>query len=147
VRGRCRSAVGCFLSAGAAACGTQKVQALVNAYLGLVGGEPQTKWSQNRLDVTVEVLRVGTAAVDHHHEVVRVADQAVGSGFALLCAPALGLGAHRQPAGAEVLIEGRQSNVGQQQRQDSSNPVGNFCFEVSLTCRRVERPRRVNKRA
>jgi hypothetical protein len=28
-------------------------------------------------------------------------------------------------------------------RQDSSNAVGNFCFEVSLGYRRVERPRRV----
>ena len=31
-----------------------------------------------------------------------------------------------------------------QLRDDSSNTVGNFCFEVSLSYRRVERPRRVS---
>jgi uncharacterized membrane protein YeiH len=30
-------------------------------------------------------------------------------------------------------------------RHDSSNAVGNFCFEVSLDYRRVERPRRVSE--
>ena len=34
--------------------------------------------------------------------------------------------------------------VGQQRRDDSSNAVGNFCFEVSLSYRRVELPRRVS---
>src|SRR3954451_18893349 len=36
-----------------------------------------------------------------------------------------------------------QHQVRQHRRNDSSNAVGNFCFEVSLCYRRVERPRRV----
>ena len=32
----------------------------------------------------------------------------------------------------------------QGRRDDSSNAVGNFCFEVSLSYRRVELPRRVS---
>ena len=43
----------------------------------------------------------------------------------------------------EVIIQRGQGDVGQQRGQDSSNAVGNFCFDVSLSYRRVERPRRV----
>jgi hypothetical protein len=42
-----------------------------------------------------------------------------------------------------MLVEHREGDVGQQRRQDSSNAMGNFCFDVSLDYRRVERPRRV----
>jgi len=45
----------------------------------------------------------------------------------------------------DVLIEHTQRNVGQQWGQDSSNAMGNFCFDVSLSYRRVERPGRVSK--
>ena len=36
-----------------------------------------------------------------------------------------------------------QIDVRQHRRQDSSNAMSNFCFEVSLDYRRVERPLRV----
>jgi hypothetical protein len=36
-----------------------------------------------------------------------------------------------------------QSNVEQQRADDSSNAMGNFCFEVSLSYRRLERLPRV----
>jgi hypothetical protein len=42
-----------------------------------------------------------------------------------------------------VLVEDGQGDVGQQRRQDSSNAMGNFCFEVSLSYRRLERLPRV----
>ena len=38
----------------------------------------------------------------------------------------------------------RDRGTPQGSRADSSNAVGNFCFEVSLSYRRVERPRRVS---
>jgi hypothetical protein len=47
----------------------------------------------------------------------------------------------------QVLIEHRQGNVSQQRGKDSSNAVGNFCFDVTLSYRRLERPRRVRKEA
>ena len=37
-----------------------------------------------------------------------------------------------------------QIDVTKQRTDDSSNAVGNFCFEVSLSYRRVELPRRVS---
>jgi hypothetical protein len=36
-----------------------------------------------------------------------------------------------------------QGDVHQQRAEDSSNAVGNFCFDVTLAYRRVERPHRV----
>ena len=48
------------------------------------------------------------------------------------------------PAGGQLGVEHVQVDVGQQWRDDSSNAVGNFCFEVSLSYRRVELPRRVS---
>jgi hypothetical protein len=43
-----------------------------------------------------------------------------------------------------MIIQDGQGDVGQQRGQDSSNAVGNFCFEVSLSYRWGERPYRVN---
>jgi hypothetical protein len=41
------------------------------------------------------------------------------------------------------LIQHVQRDVGQQRGEDSSNAMGNFCFEVSLSYRRLERLPRV----
>jgi len=49
------------------------------------------------------------------------------------------------PRLGEVLVQDGQGDVGQQRGEDSSNAVGNFCFEVSLSYRRAERPRRVTE--
>jgi hypothetical protein len=51
------------------------------------------------------------------------------------------------PLLVEVFIQRRQGDVGEQRRKDSSNAVGNFCFDVTLSYRRLERPRRVRKEA
>jgi len=42
-----------------------------------------------------------------------------------------------------VFVQRRQGNVREQRREDSSNAMGNFCFEVSLGYRRLERLPRV----
>src|ERR1700681_1452201 len=42
------------------------------------------------------------------------------------------------------LLQTMQRHIHQQRADDSSNAVGNFCFEVSLSYRRVELPRRVS---
>jgi len=47
------------------------------------------------------------------------------------------------PLSVELLVEHRQGDVGQQRGQDSANAMGNFCFEVSLGYRRLERLPRV----
>jgi hypothetical protein len=39
-----------------------------------------------------------------------------------------------------------QGDVEQHRAEDSSNAVGNFCFEVSLGYRRLERPPRVTRK-
>ena len=80
----------------------------------------------------------------HDHEVVRVADDSIGgaAAFAVRLAP-IRRGVSI-PFRAEMLIQYRQRDVRQQRRNDSSNAMGNFCFDVSLSYRRVERPRRVS---
>lgn len=98
-------------------------------------------------DLLAQRLHVSAFAANQDDEVVGVAhDPPVRFAFAGTCA-ALIPSRHR-PAGfprrVQVLIEDRQRNVGQQRGQDSSNAVGNFCFEVSLSYRRGERPFRVN---
>ena len=42
-----------------------------------------------------------------------------------------------------MLIEDRQRHIGQQRRKHAPNAMGNFCFDVTLGYRRLERPRRV----
>ena len=85
-------------------------------------------------------------ARDEDDEVVGVADetvvrQAVAASFLSLL-----LDRHRRlPLPGEVIIQHGQGDVGQQRGEDSSNAMGNFCFDVSLSYRRVERPGRVSK--
>ena len=40
-----------------------------------------------------------------------------------------------------VLVEHVQGDVGQQWGHHAPNAVGNFCFDVTLSYRRLERPR------
>ena len=47
------------------------------------------------------------------------------------------------PTGGQFGVEHMQVDVGQQRRDHAPNAVGNFCFEVTLGYRRLERPRRV----
>jgi len=84
------------------------------------------------------------AAVPGHHddEVVGVPDQPP---IAQAVPPALGpfdrRVHHVLPPPGEVVIERGQGDVGQQRGQHAPNTVGNFCFEVTLGYRRVERGR------
>jgi hypothetical protein len=42
----------------------------------------------------------------------------------------------------DVLVEHAQRDVRQQRGQHAPNALGNFCFDVTLSYRRLERPRR-----
>jgi hypothetical protein len=46
-------------------------------------------------------------------------------------------------ADASGLLQPMQCDIQQQGRNDSSHTTGNFAFEVSLSYRRLEQPRRV----
>jgi hypothetical protein len=86
---------------------------------------------------------VGALADDEDHEVVGVADELHDR---TTSAPVLGAcpcRTQRRVLGGEVFIQHGQGDVGQQRGQDSSNAMGNFCFEVSLSYRRLERLPRV----
>jgi hypothetical protein len=43
----------------------------------------------------------------------------------------------------DVLIKHAQRDVRQQRGLHAPNTMGNFCFDVTLSYRRLERPRRV----
>jgi len=99
-------------------------------------------------DLLAKRVRVGPGAVHEHDEVVCVADQpVVRQPLAASLLPAPGRAHDGVPAPGEVPVQHRQVDVGQHRRHDSSNAVGNFCFEVSLSYRRAERPRRVTESA
>jgi len=53
----------------------------------------------------------------------------------------------RPVADPSGLLHPVESDVEKQRADDSSNAVGNFCFDVTLSYRRLERPRRVRKEA
>ncbi len=61
---------------------------------------------------------VGSGAVNHHHEVVRIADQSVVRLPAWRRDAAGGRRAHRLPGLGEMIVEHGQGDVGQQRRQD-----------------------------
>jgi hypothetical protein len=83
---------------------------------------------------------------DEDDEVVGVTDESVVRQALAASFLSLLLDSHcRLPVPDEVVVQHGQGDVGQQRGEDSSNAVGNFCFEVSLGYRRVERPRRVSK--
>jgi hypothetical protein len=42
-----------------------------------------------------------------------------------------------------MLIQRRQGYIGEKRRKHAPNAMGNFCFDVTLSYRRLERPRRV----
>jgi len=73
--------------------------------------------------------------------IVRVADEPVGGAAAAAVRPPPVLVAMSVPLGAEMLIQRRQGDVGEQRRAYAPNAVGNFCFEVTLGYRRLERGR------
>src|SRR6266404_6910845 len=62
--------------------------------------------------------------------IVRVADEPVGGAAAAAVRPPPVLVAMSVPLGAEMLIQRRQGDVGEQRRAYAPNAVGNFCFEV-----------------
>jgi hypothetical protein len=49
----------------------------------------------------------------------------------------------RVPLPGEVIIQRGQRDVGQQRGQHAPSAMDNFCFDVTLSYRRLERPRRV----
>jgi len=74
--------------------------------LGLGLAEPQAQWCQDVGDLCAQRFGVLAGAVDHHHEIVRVADQAVGPAATLADASASRVAAGRLPDLGEVLVEG-----------------------------------------
>ena len=90
------------------------------AYPGFGYGDFQPQRGDHLRDLVPEGLRVGSGSGHHHHEVIRVADDPVGGpapfpvGFsAIRCAMGI-------PMIAEMLIQYRQSNIGQQRGDVSS---------------------------
>ncbi|MGY1643916.1 hypothetical protein ACI782_22640 [Geodermatophilus sp. SYSU D00703] len=71
-------------------------------------------------------------AVDHHDEVIRVTHESINRAAALADASASHAGSGRLPLLGEVIVESGQGDVGQQWGEDSSNAVGNFCFDEQL---------------
>jgi hypothetical protein len=65
----------------------------------------------------------------HHHGVVAVPDE------------------HPVLLGPPFPVQPVQVDVGQQRGGDAANAMGNFCFDVTLSYRRLERPRRVSGEA
>jgi hypothetical protein len=45
------------------------------------------------------------------------------------------------PLPVEMIVQRRQGDVSEQRRKHAPNAKGNFCFEVTLGYRRVERGR------
>jgi hypothetical protein len=45
------------------------------------------------------------------------------------------------PLPIEMIVQRRQGDVSEQRRTHAPNTVGNFCFEVTLGYRRLERGR------
>jgi hypothetical protein len=78
-------------------------------------------------------LLPGIAEGDH---VVGVPDQRWGAAFRALRIAAFFTDSRR-------LFQPMQRDIQQQRTEDSSNAMGNFVFEVSLSYRRLERPSRV----
>jgi hypothetical protein len=71
-------------------------------------------------DLRPQRLGVLAGAVDHHDEIVRVTDQSIGRATTLAdaLAPIARLG--RLPDPSEVIVEGRQCDVGEQRGQDAT---------------------------
>jgi hypothetical protein len=87
---------------------------------------------------------VSAVAVDDENEIVGIAHQPPVTQLLVATTDPLILGGHLGvPLPVEVLIQRRQCDVGQQRGHDSSHTIGNFAFEVSLSYRRLEQPRRV----
>jgi len=106
----------------------QKVQALTvlgqmhDSGLAHLGRQPQVREQPNQM--RERILGLPTAPA-HDHHIVGVT--------------------HQNPVLTNIPhpINPVQIHIRQHRSQDSSNAVGNFCFEVSLSYRRVELPRRV----
>jgi hypothetical protein len=41
-----------------------------------------------------------------------------------------------------MVIQRREGDAGEQRREHAPNAIDNFCFDVTLSYRRLERPRR-----
>jgi hypothetical protein len=85
------------------------------------------------------------AAAHQRDEIVGVADElVVGKTSTATLGPLIGSAAVRLPVLSEIVVEHRKRHVGEQGRCHASNAMGNFCFEVTLNYRRLERPWRVS---
>ncbi len=93
-------------------------------HTGLVRVQLQTELTEQGLRPAVSLFGLTTRPAQHH-EVIRVTNEFTSA--------VIGPGP----------IERMQENVGQQRRNYASNAMGNFCFDVTLSYRRLERPRRV----
>ena len=106
---------------------------------GFLFGEPQPQRGQDGGCLLAQRLSVLAGAVHHDDKVIGVTDdppvaQALLHAF-------LPLVTVRMPLPGEVLVQCRQRDIGQQRGDHALNTVGNFCFEVTLGYRRLERGR------
>jgi hypothetical protein len=119
------------------------VEALVDAgHAGFLLSQPQPQRGQDGGCFLAQRLGVGAGAVHHDDPVVGIADQPPR---AHPLAPAflpLPPGAQLLlPVPGEVIIQRGQRDVGQQRGEHAPNAKGNFRFEATLGCRRLERGR------
>ena len=110
----------------------------------LVHRQPQADSGQDRRYFGKQRLGLRPCPGHQNHEVVRVPEQPIVGQPFLASSPPL-LGGRPWSAGClgEVLVEHRQRHIGQQRRDHAPNAMGNFCFDVTLSYRRLERQRRV----
>src|SRR5262249_54226246 len=121
----------------------EEVEALADVGdLRLLRRQAQAHRGQDRRRVLAHLLGVLAGAGDHEQPVVRIADQPV-----VALAPAspdgpLALGVARAAGDlGDRLVQHPRGQVGQHGGDHAPNAVGNFCFEVTLGYRRVERGR------
>ena len=111
-------------------------------HAGFLLSQPQPHRGKHGCCFLAQRLGAGAGAVDHDDEVVGEADQPPRAQPLLPALGPLPCGAHlRLPLPGEVIIQRGQRDVGQQRGGHAPNAVGNFCFEVTLGYRRLERGR------
>jgi hypothetical protein len=122
----------------------EEVEALVDVGdQGLFLRQAQTHRGQHPCDLLAQGFRAGLRARHDQAPVVAVSGQpvvrqsmtAAREPVVAACpGPARSLG--------DVLVQDRQGHVAEQRGERAPNAMGNFCFDVTLSYRRLERPRR-----
>jgi hypothetical protein len=142
------AAVGASLAA-ALDVPSEEVEALVDVGdQGLLRGQAQTHRGQDPGDLLAEGFGVVLGARDEQAPVIGVPHQAVvGPIMTAPGEPLVAADARASRRMGDVLVQHRQGHVAQQRREHAPNAMGNFEFDVTLSYRRLERPRRVANEA